>query len=64
MANARLQLTADVYMPLDGQWAIYLSGTIFDVALPHNLTPAHVTTVAESPNPVSKPTSVRGVRTR
>lgn len=64
MANQRLQLLQDVYMPLDGQWQIVLSGSIFDVLLPHNFSSAHVTNVAETPGVVSKPTSVRGVRTR
>jgi len=30
MANARYQLLKDTYMPLDGQWRIVLSGTVFD----------------------------------
>ncbi len=64
MANQRLQLTQDVYMPLDGQWQIVLSGSIFDVQTPHNLSAGHVTNVAESPNIVTKPTSVRNIRTR
>lgn len=64
MANQRLQLLQDVYMPLDGQWQVVLSGSIFDVQLPHNFAAAHVTNVAETPNVVTKPTSVRGCRTR
>ena len=64
MANQRLQLTQDVYMPLDGQWQIVLSGSVFDVQTPHNFHPTHVTNVAESPNVVTKNTSVRSIRTR
>jgi hypothetical protein len=64
MANARLQLLQDVYMSLDGQWQIVLSGSIFDVPVPHNFSTAHVQSVAETPNAVTKPTSVRGVRCR
>jgi len=30
MTNVRYKLTADVYMPLDGQWSIVGAGTVFD----------------------------------
>jgi hypothetical protein len=64
MANVRLKLTDDVYMILDGQPCVVLSGSIFDCVAPHNFSSQHVVTVAETPNPVTKPTSVRGVRTK
>ena len=64
MANQRLQLTQDVYMPLDGQWQIVLSGSVFDVQTPHNISAGHAINVAETPAVVTKPTSVRNVRTR
>jgi len=64
MASVRLQLTQDVYMPLDGQWQIVLSGTVFDTTAQHNFSSAHVKSVAEVANSVTAPTSVRSVRTK
>lgn len=61
MAAMRVQLTQDVYMPLDGQWTIVLSGSIIDVPS-GTLSPAHTATVAGTPALVTKPTSVSGVR--
>ncbi len=68
MSNVRYQLTKDVYMPLDGQWTIVLSGTVFDAP---DTVGVHSSTAAtlspgETPGvPVNgKPTSVRNARRR
>lgn len=58
----RLQLTQDVYMPLDGQWGIVLSGTVFDAPSTMTFHPTHAQTYAGVPNAVTKPTSVTNVR--
>lgn len=60
----RIQLTQDVYMHLDGQPQIVLSGSIIDVPATVNLSAKHISTVAETPASVTKTTSVRSVRTR
>jgi hypothetical protein len=69
MANVRYQLTKDVYMPLDGQWQIVLSGTVFDDAPTVGYAPATVSVLSPGETPgalgaAGKATSVRGVRTR
>jgi hypothetical protein len=68
MANARYQLKADVYMPLNGQWQIVQSGTVFDDDITKAYATAHVVVLspgepAGSLGPHGKATSVRNVRT-
>ena len=64
MPSTRLQLTQDLHMILDGQPKIVLSGSVFDTPLPSGISSAHAITLAETPASVTKPTSVRNVRTR
>lgn len=69
MANVRYQLKTDVYMPLDGQWGIVKSGTVFDDLPTVNYSPAHVTILspgepAGTLGPHNKSTSVRNVSRR
>lgn len=69
MTNIRYQLKVDTYMPLDGQWGIVQSGTVFDDAPNVNYSPATVTILspgepAGALGPSSKATPVRNVRRR
>jgi len=70
MANARYQLTKDVYMPLDGQWQIVQAGSVFDDNTLVNYHPSTVTVLspgepaAAALSTHGKATPVRGVRTR
>lgn len=62
--SQRVQLKQDVYMILDGQPQIVLSGSVIDIPNTVNLVAAHAAVLVETPAVVAKPTSVRGVRTR
>lgn len=69
MANVRYQLKVDLYMPLDDQWSIVQSGTVFDDATTVNYSPAHVTVLSPTEPagalaPHGKATPVRNVRRR
>lgn len=64
MSLSRIQLTQDIYMPLNGQWQIVLSGSVIDIPATLNIAPSHATILAETPAAVTKPTSVRSVRTK
>lgn len=65
MANVRYQLRQNVYMTLDGQPQIVLSGTVFDDVANTTYAASHVNILSpgETPNVVGKPTSVRSKRT-
>lgn len=69
MTTARYQLLKDTYMPLNGQWQIVLSGTVFDDDTAIRYSPSSVTVLSpgESASTLAahgKATSVRGVRTK
>ena len=69
MTNVRYQLKSDVYMPLDGQWGLVRSGTVFDDAPTVNYTSTQVTILspgepAGSLGANGRATSVRNVRRR
>lgn len=53
----RLQLLQDVYMNLDGQWGVVLSGTIFDAPSQASFSAAHAQIYAGVPASVSTPTT-------
>jgi hypothetical protein len=61
---SRVQLRQDIYMILDGQPQVVLSGSVLDIPDTVTLSPPHRQVLAETPNKVTKSTSVRGVRTR
>lgn len=66
MANVRYQLLKDVYMTINGQPQIVLSGTVFDDVTTNNYAPAHVNKLSpgETPAAVTAPTAVRNLRTK
>lgn len=69
MANIRYQLTKDVYMPLDGQWRIVQSGTVFDDDTNRRYDASCVIILSPGEPAIAlaahgKATPVRGVRTR
>lgn len=69
MTNVRYQLTADVYMPLDGQWSQVGKGTVFDDSPSVNYHSMHVTQLspgepAGSLGSTGRATSVRNVSRR
>lgn len=69
MVTQRYQLSTSCYMPLDGQWQIVYSGTVFDAPDTTGVHPSTATKLspAEPAGALGshgKPTSVRNVRTR
>ena len=67
MMADRITLTNDVYMKLDGQWGIVLSGTVIDVPTAGNYSPPHYTLSATPAGTLGShggPTPVSNVRRR
>ena len=64
----RVKLLQDIYMPLDGQWQMVLSGSVVDIPDTMNISAAQATQLspgeaAGALHPThQKPTSVRDVR--
>jgi hypothetical protein len=48
MANVRYQLKEDVYMKIDGLWALVAAGTVFDDKGTVNYASRHVTVLNET----------------
>lgn len=64
MPMQRVTLTQDVYMNLDSQWQIVLSGTVIDMPASVSLSPSHITVVGPIANNPTVPTSVSNKRTK
>ena len=65
----RIQLLQDIYMPLDSQWQVVLSGSVVDVPDSFNISAKQSTQLspAEAASTLAahgKATSVRDVRRR
>jgi hypothetical protein len=61
---SRVQLKQTIYMILDNQPQIVLSGSVIDIPDSVTLSAVHFQALVETPNNVTKSTSVRNLRTR
>lgn len=64
MPAQRYKLLQDVYMPLNGQWSIVLSGTVFDAPAGFTYPASMATPVAGAPASVPVHTAVSNARTK
>jgi len=65
VSNIRYQTKTSLYLPIDGQWCIVDSGTVFDDSPSVSYHPSHVTILAEPAAALGshgRATSVRNVR--